>query len=161
VQGTVTALPALVVETARGTFEVEMFPREAPVTVRHVLALVKAGFYDGQRVHRAMPGFVVQFGDPQTRNESLRHLWGRGPSAGSGTPVGVAEISASRRHRRGTVSLAHMGVPARAESQMFIALDDRPDLDGRYAIFGTVSVNPEVPGQLQVGDLIVRISARD
>ncbi len=52
-------------------------------------ALAKAGFYDGLRVHRALTGFVVQFGDPQTRDESKRSLWGRGPAASSGRPIGI------------------------------------------------------------------------
>ncbi len=57
--------PVIVVETPKGSFEFETYPNEAPKTVAHIEELVTQGFYDGQRVHRAVPGFVVQFGDPQ------------------------------------------------------------------------------------------------
>ena len=60
--------PVVVVETSAGAFAFETFPDEAPKTVAHILELVRQGFYDGQRFHRAIPGFVVQWGDPQTRN---------------------------------------------------------------------------------------------
>jgi len=65
------ARPVIVVETARGAFAFEMFPNEAPKTVAHVLQLVRKGFYDGQRFHRALPGFVVQWGDPRSRDRAL------------------------------------------------------------------------------------------
>ena len=60
--------PVIVVETTKGTFAFETYPREAPKTVAHVVALVRRGFYDGQRVHRAIPGFLVQWGDPRSRD---------------------------------------------------------------------------------------------
>ena len=87
--------PVIVVETSRGTFSVETFPGDAPLTVAHVVALVKSGFYDGQRVHRAIAGFVVQFGDPQTRDMSARALWGRGAAAGSGKPSAPPKSTAA------------------------------------------------------------------
>jgi cyclophilin family peptidyl-prolyl cis-trans isomerase len=149
--------PVIVVETSRGTFSVETFPGDAPSTVAHIVALVKSGFYDGQRVHRAIPGFVVQFGDPQTRDVSARALWGRGAAAGSGKPIGAAEISRRRIHVKGAVAMAHMGDPAKADSQVYVTLANRPDLDGQYAVFGQVIDGAEVPETLQVGDLITRV----
>jgi hypothetical protein len=65
--GAQRAAPVIVVETSRGTFEVETYPDDAPRTVAHIVALVERGFYDGQRIHRAVPAFVVQWGDPRTR----------------------------------------------------------------------------------------------
>ena len=152
--------PVIVVETSRGTFSVETFPGDAPLTVAHIVALVKSGFYDGQRVHRAMPGFVVQFGDPQTRDLTARALWGRGATAGSGKPIGAAEISRRRIHVKGAVAMAHMGDPAKADSQLYVTLANRPDLDGQYAVFGQVIDGAEVPETLQVGDLITRVSVK-
>jgi cyclophilin family peptidyl-prolyl cis-trans isomerase len=148
------------VETTKGTFAFATFPNDAPVTVQHVLALIRARFYDGQRVHRALPGFVVQFGDPQTRDQDARELWGRGSAAASGKPIGVAEITRKRIHKKGAVAMAHMGDPAKADSQIYVTLEDRPDLDGRYAVFGQVIEGDEVPAMLQVGDLITRIYVR-
>jgi len=148
------------VETTRGTFAFATFPNDAPVTVEHVLALVRARFYDGQRVHRALPGFVVQFGDPQTRDLDKRELWGRGRAAASGKPVGAAEITKKRTHKKGAVAMAHMGDPAKADSQIYLTLEDRSDLDGRYAVFGQIIEGDDVPAALEVGDLITRVYVR-
>lgn len=155
-----TDAPVIVVETSRGTFSFETFPDTAPVTVAHVVALARTGFYDGQRVHRVVPGFVVQFGDPQTRDMQLRQVWGRGAAAASGKPVGVAEISRLRLHLKGAVALAHMGDPAKADSQIYVTLARRPDLDGQYTVFGQVLNGEDVPDLLQVGDVISRVSVR-
>lgn len=149
--------PVIVVETARGAFEFETFPNDAPLTVAHIVALAKSGFYDGHRVHRAIPGFVVQFGDPQTRDVEKRPLWGRGAAAASGTPIGVAEISERRVHVKGAVAIAHMGDPAKGDSQIYVTLANRPDLDGQYVVFGQVTSGEDVPAALQVGDVISRM----
>ncbi len=151
----------MVVETSKGTFVFETFPEEAPSTVAHVVALVRQGFYNGQRVHRAMSGFVVQFGDPQSRDFSLRERWGRGGAAGNGVPVGVAEITTRRRHQRGAVGMAHMGDPAKAESQIYVTLANRSELDGRYAVIGQVIAGLDVPSRLEVGDEIRRVFVRE
>src|SRR4029077_7789604 len=88
----------IVVETTKGTFAFETYPREAPKTVAHVVALVRRGFYDGQRIHRAVPGFLVQWGDPRSRDTEKEADWGRGPEATSGQRIGAAEISKKRLH---------------------------------------------------------------
>jgi hypothetical protein len=87
----------VVVETEKGTFEFETYPNEAPKTVAHILGLVNKRFYNGQRVHRVVPGFVMQFGDQQTRDMTKEKMWGRieGPA------VGVAEFSKLRTHVEG------------------------------------------------------------
>ena len=149
--------PVIVVDTVRGSFAFETFPNEAPVTVAHILELVSNRFYDGQRVHRALGGFVVQFGDPQSRDPQKRAAWGRGEAAASGTPVGVAEMSRRRLHTSGAVGMAHLGNPAKADSQLYVTLATRPDLDGRYVVFGQVIEGHDVPAMLQVGDEIRRV----
>jgi cyclophilin family peptidyl-prolyl cis-trans isomerase len=155
------AVPVIVVETSRGAFAFETYPDDAPATVAHVVALVKSGFFDGQRIHRALPSFVVQFGDPQTRDPALRSRWGRGAAAGSGKPVGAVEITKRRLHLKGAVGMAHLGNPAGADSQIYVTLDRRPDLDGRYAVFGQVVAGEEVPARLQVGDQILKMWIRE
>src|SRR5262245_29506001 len=137
--------PVLVVETERGAFALQTFPGDAPKTVAHVIELVRAGFYDGLRIHRSVPGFVVQFGDPQTRDVSTRSRWGRGSGASSGSPVGVSEITKKRKHLVGSVGIAHMGDPARADSQIYVTLSARPDLDGQYTGFGQVGKREDGP----------------
>ena len=155
------ARPIIVVETAKGTFSFETYPAEAPKTVAHVVDLVSRGFYDGQRVHRMAPGFVVQFGDPQTRDLTRREAWGRGSAASSGKPIGVAEITKKRTHTRGAVAMAHAGNPALADSQIYITLANRPDLNGRYTVFGQIISGDDVLEQLQVGDVIVKMSVKE
>ena len=130
--------PVIVIETAKGTIEFETYPDDAPKTVAHVVNLAKRGFYNGMRFHRVVPGFIVQVGDPQSRDMSRREWWGRGDFAGSGTPVGVAEISKKHLHVRGAVAMAHPGNPAEADAQFYITLTAQPKLDGKYAVFGRV-----------------------
>lgn len=153
--------PLVIVETSRGTVTFVTFPGEAPRTVAHIVDLVNRGFYNGQRVHRAIPGFVVQFGDPQTRDLSAPHLWGTGVAASSGTPIGVAEITKRRPNLQGAIGIAHMGEPAKGDSQIYITLARRADLDGQYAVFGQVVDGAEVLARLQVGDEILRVLVRE
>jgi len=159
-QPTPGAGPVIVVETVKGTFAFETYPDEAPKTVEHVLRLVKRGFYNGQRVHRAMPGFVVQFGDPQTRDMTKKAWWGRGDAAGSGKPVGVAEVSKKHLHVKGAVAMAHSGNPADADAQFYVTLGPQRKLNGKYAVFGRVIEGVAVPAELRVGDMIKRVSVR-
>ena len=153
--------PLIVVETTKGTFAFETFPKEAPVSVAHIAGLARSGFYDGQRVHRAVPGFLMQFGDPQTRDLEKRAVWGKGPQASSGTPIGLAEVNLKRGNVAMAVGLAHMGEPAKADSQLYILLDARPELDGQYAVIGRVVEGEDVPARLQVGDQIRRVFVRE
>jgi len=153
--------PVIVVETTRGTFEFETYPGEAPKSVAHVVALVKGGFYDGQRVHRALPGFLIQWGDPRSRELARDSEWGRGAEASSGQPIGAAEITKKRTHLAGAVGVAHPGDPAAADSQIYVTLANRPDLDGLYAVFGRVTAGEDVPGRIQRGDLITRMYVKE
>jgi cyclophilin family peptidyl-prolyl cis-trans isomerase len=152
--------PIIVVETSKGTFAFETYPKEAPKTVAHIVALVESGFYDGQRVHRAIPAFVVQWGDPRSRDLGREADWGLGPEASSGRAIGAAEISRSRTHVAGAVAVAHPGNPAEGDSQIFVTLASRPDLEGRYAVFGRVVSGADVPPILERGDVIVRMYVR-
>ena len=150
----------IVVETTKGAFAFETYPNEAPKTVAHIVQLVRQGFYDGQRFHRALPGFVAQWGDPRSRDMSKEADWGRGDAASSGTPVGVPEIGKKRLHTKGAVAMAHAGDPSKADSQIYVTLADRPDLDGRYTVFGHLIAGADVPSRLQRGDLITRMYVR-
>src|SRR5437764_6188087 len=79
--------PVIVVETTKGAFAFETYPNEAPKTVAHVMQLVRDSFYDGQRFHRVLPCFVVQWGDPRSADVTKEADWGRGDEASSGTPI--------------------------------------------------------------------------
>ena len=148
--------PVLVVETAKGMIEIEMYPADAPKTVAQITALAKRNFYNGLRIHRVVPDFVVQFGDPLTRDMTKKGLWGTG---GSGRVVGVAETK--RTHRLGSVAMAHAGDPAKADSQMYILLrSSAPPLDGKYTVFGQVIAGMDVAQKIAVGDMITRVTVK-
>jgi cyclophilin family peptidyl-prolyl cis-trans isomerase len=149
--------PVLVVETVKGTIEIETYPNEAPRTVEHIVALARRNFYRGLRVHRVVPGFVVQFGDPQTRDMTKRDRWG---SMGSGRQIGVAEVSPRRTHRLGAVAAAHPGDPRQADSQMYIALAPQPGLDGKFTVFGQVISGLDVARTLVATDIIRNITVK-
>jgi cyclophilin family peptidyl-prolyl cis-trans isomerase len=152
--------PVFVVETLKGTFEVETYPNEAPKTVDHVVGLIKRNFYNGQRILRIVPNQLVQFGDPQTRDMTKQAWWGRGFDAGSGHSIGVAEFSKKRLHKIGAVSMAHAGDAREADSQMFISLSDQPKWNGQYTVFGQVISGMDVVRKLAVTDRIVRVTLR-
>ena len=152
--------PVMVVETEKGTFEIETYPGEAPKTVEHILALVRRNFYNGQRIHRVVPGFVIQFGDPQTRDMTKRDTWGKGWGSGSGKSVGVSEINPKRTHVVGAVALAHAGDPKTADNQMYITLAANPRLNGDFTVFGKVISGMDVVRKLVITDRIRRVIVR-
>jgi cyclophilin family peptidyl-prolyl cis-trans isomerase len=149
--------PVIVLETVKGTIEIETLPDEAPKTVAHVVELVKKNFYNGMRFHRAEENFLVQIGDPQSRDMSREAWWGRGP--GSGKPIGVSEIG-KRKHVPGSVGMAHSGDPKYADSQFYIVMQPRPGLDGKFTIFGRVSSGLDVVKKLKRADILKKASVK-
>ncbi len=115
-----------------GNITMQLFPDVAPKTVQSFENLISSGFYDGIKIHRIVPDFVIQGGDPNTKNQS-RSTWGTG---GPGYTV-PAEIS-NMTHARGIVSMAHPTGTTDAGSQFFIVVKDASYLDGQYTIFGRV-----------------------
>ena len=149
--------PVLIVETAKGSFQIETYPGEAPKTVEHILALVKRNFYNGHRIHRVVPGFVVQFGDPQSRDMTKRDRWGSG---GSGRSIGMGEFSPKRKHGVGAVAAAHPGDARLGDSQMYITLAAQPKLDGQFTVFGQVISGMDVIRKLAVNDIVRRVTVK-
>jgi cyclophilin family peptidyl-prolyl cis-trans isomerase len=150
--------PVVVVTTSKGVFEFETYPADAPKTVARILELVKQRFYNGMRVHRVVNNFVIQFGDPQTRDMTKKDRWGTG---GSGKPVGAAETT--RKHVKGAVAMAHAGDPTKADSQMYVTLSDSANtraLDGGYTVFGAVTSGMDVVAKIAVDDVIVRMTVK-
>ena len=146
--------PVIVLETAKGVIEFETYPEEAPKTVETILALVRRNFYNGLRFHRAEPNFLIQVGDPQTRNMVMQEWWGRG---GSGKPIGVAEITRKRSHVRGAVAMAYGGSdPRQAESQFYIMLKADRRLNAKYTVFGKVISGMEVADKIERSDMLKR-----
>ena len=148
--------PVIVLETVKGTIEIETFPEDAPKTVARILELVKKNYYNGLRFHRA-EARLVQIGDPVSRDMSREGLWGRG---GSGTSIGAAEISKRRKHGPGTVAMAHAGDPKFADSQFYITKAAAPEFDGKYTIFGRVVRGLDVVRKIEKADILKKASVK-
>ena len=147
--------PLVTVTTARGSFTFETYPEEAPKSVAHILELVKRNFYNGQRISRVAPGFVVQFGDPLSRDMSKKDLWNTG---GSFKIVGELEASPKRTHVIGAVALAHDGDARRSDSIMYITMREAHELDGKYNVIGKIISGMPIVRASQIGDVIKRVA---
>src|SRR5206468_1052337 len=99
--------------------------------------------------------------DPQSRDLTKEGMWGRGAGAGSGSPIGVPEITKRRTHVKGAVAIAHPGNPAMADSQIYVTLANREDLNGRYTVFGRIVSGMDVLDYLQRGDTIRRMYVKE
>jgi peptidyl-prolyl cis-trans isomerase B (cyclophilin B) len=126
--------PTAIIKTNFGDIHIELYPDVAPKTVENFKKLAKNGFYDGSLFHRIVPGFVIQGGDPESRNASNRSKWGTG---GPGWNV-KAEFN-KNSHSRGALSMARSRDPDSAGSQFFIVLKDSKFLDGQYTVFGRIT----------------------
>ena len=146
--------PVIVVETVKGTFEIQTYPEDAPKSQEHVLALVRDTFYRGHRIFYVAAN-AVQFGDPLTKNMTKRDMWGSG---NSGHAVGVAETS-KRKFDKGTVILYYRNdyPPKLADSQLLILKQANPTIEGKYAVIGKVSAGMDVVDKLEVTDVIKKM----
>ena len=147
--------PMMILETVKGTIEIQLFANDAPKSVEHITALVNKSFYRAQRFHR-VEASVVQFGDQLTRDMTQERFWGNGTS---NKPIGVAEIS-KRAFVRGIVALAHAGNPALADSQLFILKTANSSLAGKYTIIGQVTKGMDVVDKIQKTDQIKMVSIK-
>ena len=120
-----------VIETKFGNMVIEFFPNDAPKTVANFMNLTENGFYDGTKFHRIIPNFMIQGGDPLSKDDSLIQQWGTGSS---GNTIN-AEFN-NIKHLRGIVSMARSMNPNSASSQFFIVHKDSTFLDKQYTIFG-------------------------
>ena len=116
----------------RGRIRIELLPEKAPKNVASLLDLASKGFYDGTTFHRVIPDFVLQGGDPNSKNRDPRDDGLGGP--GYTLPDEFSDV----KHTRGIVSMANTGDKNSAGSQFFIVLTDQPDFDGRYTVVGRV-----------------------
>jgi cyclophilin family peptidyl-prolyl cis-trans isomerase len=126
-----------VIDTKFGKIELKFFPEVAPNHVNNFIELAKKGFYDGTIFHRVIPGFMIQGGDPNTKEtDKSRHGMG-----GPGYTV-KAEFN-STLHKRGILSMARAQDPDSAGSQFFICVADAPFLNNQYTAFGEVTSGME------------------
>ena len=131
-----------IIETKFGNIELKFFPDAAPKHVDNFIELAKKGFYDGTIFHRVIPGFMIQGGDPESKNpDKSRHGTG-----GPGYHL-KAEFN-DRPHKRGTLSMARAGHPDSAGSQFFICVKDSAFLDRQYTVFGEAVSGMDVADQI-------------
>jgi peptidyl-prolyl cis-trans isomerase B (cyclophilin B) len=128
-----------IIKTAHGEMTVEFWPDVAPKTVENFKKLARENFYDGTAFHRIVKGFMIQGGDPLTKDPSQESRWGTG---GPGHRV-KAEFN-DRSHVRGVISMARSQDPDSAGSQFFICLADAKFLDGNYTAFGKLVSGDDV-----------------
>ena len=135
-------------ETDRGTIQIELAVVDAPLTVENFIALARKGYFDGLSLHRVVPDFVVQDGDPRSDGEG-------------GPGYSIRDELNERPYLRGTVGMALDPWPDTGGSQYFIALSPQPHLDAKYTVFGRVIAGMEVVDQLQQWDVIRRVRVWD
>jgi cyclophilin family peptidyl-prolyl cis-trans isomerase len=128
-----------VITTTFGDIVLEFYTKDAPNTVHNFKELSKRGFYDGLIFHRIVPGFIIQGGDPNTKDNTNRSKWGTG---GPGWNI-KGEFN-ENKHSRGALSMARSQDPDSAGSQFFIVLKDSSFLDGQYTVFGRVTQGMDV-----------------
>ena len=132
-----------IIKTNYGDIEIEFFSELAPKTVDNFLTLSKEGFYNGTRFHRIIPEFMIQGGDPNSRDPEASHLWGTG---GPGYEF-EDEIHQENINKRGALAMANAG-PNTNGSQFFINLADNDFLNDKHTVFGQVVSGMDVVDQI-------------
>lgn len=131
--------------TSKGLIEVELYQSQIPTTVTNFVSLAKSGFYNNLVWHRIHPGFVIQTGDPNSRNGVNNSTWGQG---GSSQTIPL-EIDSSLHNYAGYLGMAHATDPASGSSQFYINLgDNSAALDGKYTVFGKVISGMDVANMI-------------
>jgi peptidyl-prolyl cis-trans isomerase B (cyclophilin B) len=131
--------------TAKGTIELSLDPKAAPITVNNFVFLARDKFYDGLTFHRVEAGFVIQGGDPQ--------------GDGKGGPgYNIPDENSPLKHVDGALAMAKSSAPNSAGSQFYITLGAQPSLDGNYTVFGAVTSGKNVTQAIVIGDKIVSVT---
>ncbi len=138
-----------ILETSRGTIELELYPQHAPKTVNNFFFLAGEGFYDGVSFHRVISHFMIQGGDPTGT--------GRG---GPGYRFEDETLGNPLKHETGVISMANAG-PNTNGSQFFITHSPQPHLDGRHTVFGKVVKGQSVVDAIRQGDRTLKVEVRE
>lgn len=148
--------PKAIIKTKFGDIHIKLYPDVAPKHVENFIKLAKSGFYNETIFHRVIPGFMIQGGDPNTKNSLRKDTYGQGgPKDEKGNPILLKAEFSDIPHKRGIVSMARANEPDTAGSQFFIVVETSPFLDGKYTVFG------EVIKGLGVADKIVSLPKND
>ncbi len=139
-------------ETSRGSITAELFDEEVPGTVANFEKLANDGFYDGTRFHRVIDNFMIQGGDPYSRDPADR----RAGTGGPGYTIKCETHRNTHRHLAGTLSMAHAGKDT-GGSQFFICHSPQPHLDGQHTVFGQVTEGQDVVDAIRKNDQVTSI----
>ncbi len=131
--------PHVILKTKFGEMEIVLFQDLAPKHVESFLKLAESGFYNGTIFHRIIPGFMIQGGDPLTKDPANRNKYGTG-GPGYTVPAEFSKVV----HEKGILSAARTADPNSAGSQFFIMVDKAPHLDGQYTVFGEILKGVEI-----------------
>jgi len=143
-------------ETNQGYFKIELFTEEMPITTANFIKLVEEGFYDGTKFHRIIDGFMIQGGDPLSKDDANKNRWGTG-----GPGYKIKDEFGDVGNNKGTISMANSG-PNTGGSQFFINLVDNNFLDTKHPVFGKVIEGMNIVeklGQVQTGHSDVPVEA--
>jgi peptidyl-prolyl cis-trans isomerase B (cyclophilin B) len=146
------------ITTAKGPIELELFEKEAPNTVANFTKLINEGFYDGTTFHRVIPDFVIQGGDPLSKELPHGH-----PQIGSGGPgykIKCETEGNPHKHGVGSLSMAHAGKDT-GGSQFFITHSPQPHLDNRHTVFGRVIKGQDVVNAIEPGDKMESVTVTE
>ncbi len=136
-----------VITTNKGVIRFAFFASDAPNHVACFIERAREGFYDGTKWHRVVPGFVIQGGDPYSRD-------GGGPAGTGGPGYTIAQEFSTRPHLDGTVAMARSASPDSAGSQFYICLGEQAFLNGQYTVFGQVTGGLDVVHSIGQNDTI-------
>jgi peptidyl-prolyl cis-trans isomerase B (cyclophilin B) len=137
-----------VMETSKGTIELELFADEVPDTVANFEKLANSGFYDGTSFHRVIPNFMIQGGDPYSKTGQ-----GRVGTGGPGYTIKCETQKNTHKHVAGTLSMAHAGKDT-GGSQFFICHSPQRHLDGVHTVFGQVTKGMDVVNAIKQNDQV-------
>lgn len=142
--------PVVTMETNKGTIQIQIYLKDAPITGQNFLDLVNRGFYNGLIFHRHEPGFCLQGGCPQ------------GTGLGGSDKKIPLEIKPHLKHdKKGVIAMARADDPNSASSQFYFTLGNASFLDGNYAVFGRIVEGIDVLEALGKGDRMVNVKVKD
>ena len=145
-------MKTVTIETSKGTITADLFDTEVPNTVANFEKLANSKFYDGTRFHRVISNFMIQGGDPLSKDAS-------NPRVGTGGPGYTIKCEThlnTHKHEAGTLSMAHAGKDT-GGSQFFICHSPQPHLDKKHTVFGQVRQGMDVVNSIKQGDQITSI----
>lgn len=150
-----------VIKTNKGTIRVQLAGNDAPIHVGNFVELATKGFYDNLKFHRYVPNFVIQGGDPNTRDATSQQVAaGAGPFGTGGPGYTIKQeytTNPNNSHEDGALAMARSQMPDSAGSQFYLCLGPQHFLDPNYTVFGQTIEGKEVIGTLRAGDVIETI----